>query len=290
MNPPRPTADDFLRIGPRVRVLPIIHGSGDFAIRVREELLARPYDCLAVPLPPSFQDDVEAAIERLPAISVVVQRDADDDAEPGFSYVPIDPCQGVIAALRVAIGERIAREFIDLETPELRAERGRLSRSVRPQEGQPRGLRRGRPAGDPAAVARPARRPNRLDGRAAPRARRRVPVDPVRLLAARLALDPRRLHAQARAERARAVLRADPDVRRRPEDPDLRARRAAVPDRPVRARPARADARRQPVGRRRQGDGPRTPATGSRRRCRRSPSGSRRNCSRSTSATSATSR
>src|SRR3954469_2240658 len=101
----RPSADDFLTIGPRVRVLPIIHGSGDFAIRVREELLARPYDCVAVPLPPSFQDDVEAAIERLPTISVVTQRDSDgegDDAESGFSYVPIDPCQGVIAALRTA--------------------------------------------------------------------------------------------------------------------------------------------------------------------------------------------
>jgi len=114
MNPHRPTADDFLRVGPRVRALPIIHGSGDFAIRVREELLARPYDCVAVPLPPSFQEDVEAAVERLPAISAVVQRDADDD---GFSYVPIDPCQGVIAAIRTAIGERIPREFIDKETP-----------------------------------------------------------------------------------------------------------------------------------------------------------------------------
>ena len=31
--------------------------------------------------------------------------------------MPIDPCQGVIAALRTARGERIAREFIDLETP-----------------------------------------------------------------------------------------------------------------------------------------------------------------------------
>src|SRR6185312_11064844 len=81
---------------------------------------SRPYDCVAVPLPPSFQEDVEAAVERLPAISVVVQRDAADgesEAEPGFSYVPIDPCQGVIAALRTARGERIAREFIDLETP-----------------------------------------------------------------------------------------------------------------------------------------------------------------------------
>jgi hypothetical protein len=117
-------ADDFLTIGPRVRVLPIIHGSGDFAVRVREELLARAYDCLAVPLPPSFQDDVEAAVERLPAVTVVVQRDAGDAGDAGFSYVPIDPCQGVIAGLRVAIGERIPRAFIDLETPRFEANTG----------------------------------------------------------------------------------------------------------------------------------------------------------------------
>jgi hypothetical protein len=126
----RATADDFLGISPRIRALPIIHGSGDFAIVVREELLSRPYDCVAVPLPPSFQEEVEAAVEQLPVISVVVQCDAEadqaetdqphtDDSEHGlgFSYVPIDPCQGVIAALRTALGERIAREFVDLETP-----------------------------------------------------------------------------------------------------------------------------------------------------------------------------
>src|SRR5437764_3623775 len=113
MSGQRPaSADDFLTIGPRVRVLPIIHGSGDFAVQVREEWLSRPYDCVAVPLPPSFQEDVEAAVERLPAISVVVQRDAEDsetetESEAGFSYVPIDPCQGVIAALRTARGERM---------------------------------------------------------------------------------------------------------------------------------------------------------------------------------------
>ena len=120
MNMTGATADDFLAIGPRVRVMPIIHGSGDFAVQVREELLSRPYDCVAVPLPPSFQEDVEAAIQELPRISIVVQVDAEteeDEGEAGFSYVPIDPCQGVIAALRTARGERIAREFIDLETP-----------------------------------------------------------------------------------------------------------------------------------------------------------------------------
>src|SRR5206468_4174779 len=86
----------------------------------REELLARPYDCVAVPLPPSFQEDVEAAVEALPKIAVVVQRDIEDeegDGESSYSYVPIDPCQGVIAAIRTAMGERIAREFVDLETP-----------------------------------------------------------------------------------------------------------------------------------------------------------------------------
>lgn len=125
--------------------MPIIHGSGDFAVRVREELLARPYDCLAVPLPPSFQDDVESAIEQLPAVSVVAQLDADpDDAEHGFSYVPIDPCQGVIAALRLAMGERIKREFIDLETPKFDA-----AADVFPD---PYALKRVSPAGFAAAV------------------------------------------------------------------------------------------------------------------------------------------
>ena len=82
MNPSRPTADDFLRIGPQIRVLPIVHGSGDFAIRVREELLARPYDCLAVPLPPSFQERRRGGRRASAGLSVVVQLDAEaDDGE-----------------------------------------------------------------------------------------------------------------------------------------------------------------------------------------------------------------
>ncbi len=121
MSPSSPIADDFLAIGPRIRVLPIVHGSGDFAIVAREEILSRPYDCLAVPLPPSFQDDVEAAVERLPVVSAVLQPDVGGDSD-GFSYVPIDPCQGVIAAIRTAIGERIPRDFIDMETPHFEAQ------------------------------------------------------------------------------------------------------------------------------------------------------------------------
>jgi hypothetical protein len=43
--------------------------------------------------------------------------DEDDDDEPDgrASYVPIDPCQPVIAALRIAAQERMVRAFIDME-------------------------------------------------------------------------------------------------------------------------------------------------------------------------------
>ncbi|MEK6258714.1 MAG: hypothetical protein AABP62_08840 [Planctomycetota bacterium] len=123
-----------LQFSDRVYSLPVIHGSGDFAIEVRRVMLSQRFDCLAVPLPPSFQHDVERAIPFLPSISLVMQEEPpeisaaewtgddedDDDDEDGlertFSYVPVDPCQGVITALRIAIEERLPRKFVDLET------------------------------------------------------------------------------------------------------------------------------------------------------------------------------
>ncbi|WP_010581643.1 hypothetical protein [Schlesneria paludicola] len=125
-----------LQFSDRITCLPIIHGSGDFALEVRRLMLSVDFDCLAVPLPPSFQSQVERAIAFLPNISFVLQEEtpaveyrewsgfdseeSDDDPPRGpgrtASYVPIDPCQGVIAGLRFAIDERMTREFVDLET------------------------------------------------------------------------------------------------------------------------------------------------------------------------------
>ncbi|MBX3441548.1 MAG: hypothetical protein KF774_04015 [Planctomyces sp.] len=124
---------EFLKVGPRITLVPVLHGSGDFAVAIRRLMLTEKFDCLAVPLPPSFQAAVEQGIERLPAVSAVIQRespafraadwtpdsdrdDEEEDAPKSASYVPIDPCQPVIAALRVAMQERIPREYIDFET------------------------------------------------------------------------------------------------------------------------------------------------------------------------------
>lgn len=149
---------ELLRIGDRIAVLPVIHGSGQCALLVRRWMLEHPFDAIAVPLPPSFRGPVEAAVLELPKPSIVIQpsrprfdaagfgdseypgasysdgvfgadsersaaggwsdsdEDDTDNQPPTCSYVPIDPCQPVIMAIRAAMGERIQREYIDLET------------------------------------------------------------------------------------------------------------------------------------------------------------------------------
>lgn len=122
-------ARGVLAIGPRITVLPVINGSADCATEVRRRLSTGRYDAVAVPLPDSFRVEVERAILELPLPSLVVQEqggresevwaDTDEGFEESpraFNYVPIDPSQPVIAALRSAMEERIPRYFIDLET------------------------------------------------------------------------------------------------------------------------------------------------------------------------------
>ena len=66
---------EFLQISPKISVAPVLHGSGDFAVEIRRIMLSHKFDCLALPLPPSFQDDVERGIEFLPHITTVVQEE-----------------------------------------------------------------------------------------------------------------------------------------------------------------------------------------------------------------------
>src|SRR4051794_7491603 len=116
----RVMAHALLKFSDRITAVPVIHGSGDFAVEVRRMMLAEKFDCLAIPLPPSFKHDVEKAMQSLPVVTLVLQPEpqdyaAQEGADPTINYVPIDPCQPLIAAIRVAMGERMRREFIDLE-------------------------------------------------------------------------------------------------------------------------------------------------------------------------------
>ncbi|MFK8113219.1 MAG: hypothetical protein AB8B91_13505 [Rubripirellula sp.] len=128
---------ELLRIGSKIALLPVIHGSGQFALTVRRWMLEESFDCVAVPLPESFRDPVESAVLELPRPSIVIQPAAkrpfdvadwrpdelEDDApeeSAALSYVPVDPCQSVIMSIRAAMGEHVHREYIDLETDPFR--------------------------------------------------------------------------------------------------------------------------------------------------------------------------
>lgn len=136
---------ELLKIGPRVTAIPVVYGSGDFAWEVRRLMMAYEFDCLAVPLPPSFRPAVLNGVLELPTPTVAIQIDGsspqirsaafrgdrssselfssgeDEERtwemeEAQLSYVPIDPCQPVIAAIRTALGDHLPIHFIDLET------------------------------------------------------------------------------------------------------------------------------------------------------------------------------
>jgi hypothetical protein len=115
MTPLSSIEQTVLRLSDRIDVLPIFHGSGDMAQEVRERLISKPYDCLAVPLPPAVESLVEESIDRLPAISLVIIPEPTERDQASASFVPIDPCQPVIMGIRVAMGERIVRAYIDRE-------------------------------------------------------------------------------------------------------------------------------------------------------------------------------
>ncbi len=110
-----PDADSVFRLSPAIRILPILHGSGDFAQEVRETLISARYDCLALPLPPSVESPLEAAIDQLPRITLVICPEPEHDDQPTVSFIPVDPCQPVIMGLRVAMGEGIPRAYVDRE-------------------------------------------------------------------------------------------------------------------------------------------------------------------------------
>ena len=105
--------NSVLDLSERLSVLPILHGSGDFALQVRRHLMNWSPDCVALPLPPSFAEPVEQGVNRLPQISVAIQREI--SIEGAYNYVPIDPCQGVISAVRTAMDLGTHRAYVDLE-------------------------------------------------------------------------------------------------------------------------------------------------------------------------------
>jgi hypothetical protein len=90
--------------------LPVLHGRMEFAAVVRRELREHPPAVVAVELPATWREPVLQAVNRLPFLSLIVSERRD---EPRF--LPVEPTEPLVEALRTARELGIPVELIDLD-------------------------------------------------------------------------------------------------------------------------------------------------------------------------------
>ena len=85
-----------------ITYLPVIPGRIEFALRVRRYLLEHRPSVIAIELPSSLENQYRASIQRMPQMSVIVIPEASTDEEERATYIPIEPGDPFIEALRTA--------------------------------------------------------------------------------------------------------------------------------------------------------------------------------------------
>jgi len=94
---------------------PVVPGRIEFSLRVRRYLLEHRPRVVAVELPSSLESQYSAALDRMPQMSVIViaEPDGADGAEDGAVYIPVEPGDPFVEALRTA--REIGAETVLLE-------------------------------------------------------------------------------------------------------------------------------------------------------------------------------
>jgi hypothetical protein len=102
-------------LSPRIFAFPIRHGRAPFAMEVRKLLWndgglpGGKFDAFAFALPASLRDDALEGVEALPSVRALVIR-----VEGSVrAYLPFDPCDAYVEALRQARQRRLPVEFLE---------------------------------------------------------------------------------------------------------------------------------------------------------------------------------
>src|SRR5579862_753099 len=104
--------------------VPVISQRLNFAILVQRAVSAiessiegplNEEDLMAVALPSSVRPHVEAAIRKLPTVSLVITSITSSSGSDHREVFPVTPCDGIIEAIRTALEKNIPTEFIDCE-------------------------------------------------------------------------------------------------------------------------------------------------------------------------------
>ncbi len=95
-----------------VRLVPILHNRMEFAIEVRRQFEEFRPDRVAVEYPDTLGDKILQGVKRLPLLSVVYYEDKDG----AFTYLLLEPTDGQVEAVRMALSEGLPIHFIDRDT------------------------------------------------------------------------------------------------------------------------------------------------------------------------------
>lgn len=95
-----------------IRFVPILHNRLEFAQEVQRRILEFQPEALAVELPPTLEEPVIRAVKRLPFLSVVLYQEKSGN----HIYLPIEPVDGIIEAIRLGLEKDLPVFFIDRDT------------------------------------------------------------------------------------------------------------------------------------------------------------------------------
>jgi len=95
-----------------VRFVPVLHNRMEFALEVRRQFERFRPDHVAVEYPPTLKERIIQGIERLPLLSVVHYQEENGD----LIYLLIEPTDGQVEAIRLALENHIPVHFIDRDS------------------------------------------------------------------------------------------------------------------------------------------------------------------------------
>ena len=81
---------------------PVVPGRIEFALRLRRHLLEQRPKVIAVELPWILETQYARALDRMPQMSVILVPDRDDAEDAGAVYIPVEPGDPFVEALRTA--------------------------------------------------------------------------------------------------------------------------------------------------------------------------------------------
>ena len=96
----------------RILMVPILHNRVEFATEVQKAFEAFQPDHVAVEYPDTLKGKIISGVGRLPLLSVVHYEESDGV----FVYLPIEPTDGQVEAIRLALSRGTPVHFVDRDT------------------------------------------------------------------------------------------------------------------------------------------------------------------------------